>query len=236
VPRGTDTPRESDSRAGGENDVKAASVKGSVVTSVVEDLAALHSAGRLAAERIEAALEADEIALLEEKIHSAGWYPMATYTRMLELLCSAESGSSPGWFTERGRRNARRLMDAGLYQQLAFIDRWVEDPEAVSVGHDVVLSFVRNAKLVATLAGSIYNVGRWTVIADPDCAKRCRIDVERAADYSEPMRFAAEGFLNECSRPREGDRPRPDLFRSERAARDLIRFHMTMDIEALRQS
>jgi hypothetical protein len=209
------------------------SVKGTIIEGVVESLVRLRDAGRVTDEELEVRLEAEECALLESKINTAGWYPMASYTRFLQLLGDIEGGGRPAYFVERGRANARRLMDAGLYQQLSFLERWKQSVRSGSAEESTVItSYTSRLKLVVSLATSIYNVGRWVVEPDEDNPGRIWIAVRDASDYSEPMRLAAEGFLNECAK----ERGRPggaDLFTSERPRPDLILFRMNRDIADL---
>jgi hypothetical protein len=158
---------------------------------------------------------------------------MASYTRFLVLLGDIEGNGDPAYFVERGRANARRLMDAGLYEQLSFLSRWREAVRNDSVEKSTVLkSYARNLKLVVTLARSIYNVGQWAVETDEDEPGRVWIAIRDASDYSEPMRLAAEGFLNECGKER-GRIGGADLYTSTRPRLDLILFRMTRDVADL---
>ena len=209
------------------------SVKGSIIGAVIDELVRLRDAGRIADEQLEVRLEAEELALLDGKINTAGWYPMASYTRFLQLLGDIEGGGSQAYFVERGRANARHLMDAGLYEQLSFVGRWKESARGDSSGEaTAIAAYISKLKLVVTLATSIYNVGRWVVEPDPDHPGRAWIAIRDAGDYSEPMRLAAEGFLNECARG-SGRVGGPDMYTSERPRADLILFRMNLDIMEL---
>ena len=210
-----------------------ASVKGTIIEGVVGSLVRLRDAGRLTDEELEVRLEAEDFALLDRKVNSAAWYPMASYTRLLVLLGDIEGNGDPGYFVERGRSNARRLMDAGLYGQLNFVSRWRESVQSGSIEKQKVgTSYAGNLKLVVTLAKSIYNVGEWAVETDADEPARVWIAIRDAGDYSEPMRLAAEGFLNECAQAR-GRVGGPGLFTSDRPRPDLILFRMNRDIADL---
>ena len=81
------------------------------------------------------------------------------------------------------------------------------------------------------MSASIYNSGEWVVEPDTVYPGRLRIAIGNACHYSDPMRFAAEGFLNECTVTARSDVV--DLFRSERAGKDLIYIRMTRDIMRL---
>jgi len=209
-----------------------ACVKGSIIRGVVAELVRLRDAGRVAEEELEVRLGAEELALLDSKINTAGWYPMASYTRLLQLLGDIEGGGSPGYFVARGRANARRLIEAGLYEQLSFIGRWSESVRSGADEAAAIASYASKLKLAISLASTIYNVGRWVVEPDEDHPGRVWIAIRDAGDYSEPMRLAAEGFLNECAKER-GRVGGQDLYRSERPRPDLILFRMNRDITDL---
>jgi len=85
------------------------SVKGSIFRGVLDDLARVREEGRLSAEA-----------------NPASWYPMESYARITQLLGDVEGAGKDSYFVERGRASARRLIKAGLYQQLAFLPRWNE--------------------------------------------------------------------------------------------------------------
>jgi len=212
----------------------SSSVKGSIVGGVVEDLLVHRRSGRLCEDALEASLEAADVKLLDDKPTASAWVPMASYTRLLELLYAVEGHGQDRerYFEQRGARNAQRLFEAGLYQQLSFVDRWARDATDGRSGERAIAAFGRNLKLVLTLSSSIYEGGVWSVTADPDHASRFRVVVEDAADYSRPMRWAAQGFLNECARPRDGHRR--DLFLGDLAAPDRFLFRMSMDIDEMR--
>jgi hypothetical protein len=204
-----------------------ASIKGSIFATAVADVVRLRDAGRIAPDRLDPA----DRKLLDERLSPGGWYPLDAYARLLALLGEIEGRGSDDYFRERGRANARRLIEAGLYQQLAFIERWSADLRAERADGDAaVASFIKNMKLVISLAGSIYNVGVWEVEVDPEARGRARVVVSDAVAYSEPMRLAAEGFLN------EGARRKSDLYRSDRPSAQRILFRMTQDVAELARS
>lgn len=209
------------------------SVKGSIIAGVVEDLLALKRTGALSDDLIGASLDAADVKLIEDKATPSAWYPMASYTRLLELLYAVEADGQDRqrYFEGRGEKNAQRLFEAGLYQQLSFVDRWAEDATEGRSGSDAVAAFGRNLRLVLTLSSSIYQGGVWSVEPDPDNDGRLVVAVADAGDYSAPMRWAALGFLNECARPRDGSRPA--LFIGHLDDARAFRFKMSMDIEGM---
>jgi hypothetical protein len=211
------------------------SVKGSIFKGVIDDLARLIEEGRISADEIDAKLAAEDLAFLETEINPAAWYPIESYGRLMQALGEIEGGGKDTYFVERGRASARRLMASGLYQQLAFLSRWDEAIGSVRSNSSALIeSYARNLRMVMSMASGIYNVGKWTVEPDPEHPGRVCIAVREASLYSEPMRLAIEGFLNECAgAAREG---LTHLHTSERPAPDVMRFRMTRDIAAISRS
>jgi len=209
-------------------------IKGSVFKGVIDDLARLQENGRVSQEDVDAQLAAEDLAFLEGETSPSAWYPMESYGRFMQLLGEIEGAGKDAYFVGRGRASARRLMESGLYQQLAFLSRW-ETPSG-SDGDDqlVIAAYARNLRMVSSLASAIYNVGKWEIEPDPDHPKRISIAVREARAYTEPMRLAIEGFLNECSRATRGQLD--NLFASERPSQDLILIRMTRDIIGLNQA
>jgi hypothetical protein len=209
-------------------------IKGSVFKGVIDDLARLQEEGRVSQEDVDAQLVAEDLAFLEGEISRSMWYPMESYGRLMQLLGEIEGAGKDAYFLERGRASARRLIESGLYQQLAFLSRW-ETPSGSDGGDQLVIAgYARNLRMVSSLASAIYNVGKWEVEPDPDHPGRVSIAVREARAYTEPMRLAIEGFLNECSRAARGELN--NLFTSERPSPDLILLRMTRDIIGLNQA
>jgi hypothetical protein len=205
------------------------SIKGALFKGVIDDLARLREQGRVSEKQLEAQLALEDVAFLEGQINPAAWYPMEAYVRFMRLLGDVEGAGKDAYFVERGRASARRLMGAGFYQQLAFLSRWMEVGEQdTSNPPALIADYTRNLKMVTSLASAIYNVGRWVVEPDPEQAGRVCIAVREASAYSEPMRLAIEGFVNECARVSREDLAH--LHISERPAPDLILIRMTLDI------
>jgi hypothetical protein len=209
------------------------SIKGAIFKGAIADLARLQEEGRLSQEEVDARLATEDLAFLEGEINPAAWYPIETYARLMELLGDVEGAGKDAYFLERGRASARRLMASGLYQQLAFLSRWDEMSGSPGGSESALIAgYASNLRMVTSLASAIYNVGKWMVEPDPEHTGRVCIAVREARAYSEPMRLAIEGFLDECTRAARKDLAH--LHISERPAPDLMRFRMTRDITDLR--
>ena len=208
------------------------SIKGSVFRGAIDDLTRLRGQGRVSEAQIDAGLDAEDLAFLETEVSPASWYPLGSYTRIVQLLGEVEGSGKDGYYIERGRASARRLIEAGLYEQLAFLPRW-EVGISGDAGDEsaLIADYARKLKLVISLTSSIYSVGKWEVESDPEHPRRVRVAVREANAYSEPMRLAIEGFFNECTQASRKDLVH--LYTSERPAPDLILLRMTHDIADL---
>jgi hypothetical protein len=208
------------------------SIRGSVFKGVIDDLARLQEAGRVSDAEVEAQLNPEHLILIKGEIDPAAWYPLACYEPIVRLLCSAEAAGRETYFIERGRASARRLIEAGMYQQLDFLSRWEgtlnRDASSESA---MIADYASKLKMVISMASLTCNVGKWEVESDPDNPGRLRIATREARDYPETLRLATEGFLNECSRAAREDHAH--LFTSERAGPNLILFRMNRDIKDL---
>jgi len=162
-------------------------IKGSALSSVVEDVRALCDSGRITIDRLEAALEASDIALLEAKIQPALWYPIESYERLTRLLLDVVGRGDPQYVADRGARAAQRLWESGLYVQLQHGEE--KAAKARRVGGAMT---ERDARMITTLSGAIFNFTRWSYrTGEPDAV----IEVSEAADWPEVSVWAARGFL-----------------------------------------
>ena len=189
-------------------------IKGSALSSLVEDVRALCDSGRISAERLEEALEAADIALLESKIQPALWYPIQSYERLTKLLLDVAGRGDPQYVVDRGARAAQRLWESGLYVQLQHGEE--KAAKARRVGGAMT---ERDARMITTLSGAIFNFTRWSYRAgEPDAV----IEVHEAADWPEVSVWAARGFLEYVvSRLRRVE----TRVEAKRVARDRVEFH-----------
>lgn len=189
---------------------KVPSIKGSALSTVVEDLQQLRDAGRLDAARLEARLEPEDLALLDAKIQPALWYPIDAYGRLTEVLLEVEGRGDPRYVVERGVRAAERLWAAGLYVQLQHGE---ERAQAARDRGDSVSE--HDARLITSLSGAIYSFSRWSYRVEGE--SRAVIDVTEAAALPDVAIHAIRGFLEYTISRLRGietsvriERPRPD--------------------------
>jgi hypothetical protein len=215
--------------------MKQPSIKGTIFCAVAEEIQALREQGRISEDQLAAVLEAVDIGLLDKQALAASWYPIQTYARYLDLLCTTVGGGEPGYYETRGHTSARRLMEAGLYSQLDLLETITEtgrvagstDPQAG------IRAYRKRLAVVVSLAGSIYNVGQWKVIDDAEHAGRVTIEIRDAAAYSEGMVRAIVGFLDECAHSVTNKLYK--LYFFERPARDRVLIRMRMDLDDVRR-
>lgn len=197
------------------------SIKGTGISSLIEDVAKMRDDGRLPAALLEERLGAADRALLDQPVNVAGWYDIHSYRRLAELLCEVE-GRREDLLRERGAAAARRLAAAGLYQQmdLRSLDENLEGDQAFE-------AWGRSLRLITTLSGSLLNFGRFAVERDPDHADRYQIVIHDAVEVPEVLAYTTEGFMNAMSEMspthREGAGP---MWRMERT-RDRVVYRMT---------
>lgn len=163
------------------------SIKGSAISSVIEDVCRLRDAGEITPERLESSLERADLALLDAKVQAALWYPIDSYRRLSELLRDVEGRNHPRYVVERGRCAAERIWNAGLYVQL----QHGEEKAAAARREGGFLS-ERDSRLITSLSGAIFNFTTWRYRAD---GAHALIEVTEAEALPDVSVEAASGFL-----------------------------------------
>ena len=164
------------------------SIKGSVFSSVVEDVERLIRVGLVSREKIEAKLGDEALSHLDESIQPALWYPIESYRLLSEFLVEVEGGGRMEYMFERGERSAERLMDAGLYEQLRY---------ATGKSASGTRMQLRSAgRLIVTLAPAMFNFTRWSFHVDPDTTQRFTVQVKDAGEFPEVLRYSSAGFCH----------------------------------------
>jgi hypothetical protein len=200
------------------------SIKGSVFASLVEDIHKLLAAKRLKQEELARWLKPKDLQYLDAAVQPFEWYDIRSYARMSDLLRDVEGGGSNEYLRKRGARNAKRLLEAGLYQQLEYTQRTLFAQE--SEPNARFEAFGRDLSRLTTISASILNFGRSTPKPDPDRKMRWLIEITQAKEYPEPLVWASDGFTNEMARQHNT----PDLWVWERPEPDRIVWHMTREI------
>jgi hypothetical protein len=139
---------------------------------------------------------------------------------MNELLRDVEGAGSNEYLRERGRQTARRLLEAGFYAQLEYLDR---TELGRARGKEARFeAFGRDLRKLTTISASILSFSRWASKPEPGRADRYLIEVTEAEDFPEVLAWRSDGFVNEMA-SQHGE---PDLWGWKRVAPDRIVFRM----------
>lgn len=176
------------------------SIKGSAFGTVVADVKQLIESGRIGPEDLAEQLSEKDRGFLDAIVVAVGWFPIATYGRLLELLAIEEGGDDPvGYLRERGARAAEQLLSS-TYESYA--------TEPGSWGPRV-------GRAMVGIGGILYNFTSWSFEAIDE--QTLKIESRDAVDFPDVARYTAEGFLqwfanhaaNQSMRV-ESTRPSPD--------------------------
>lgn len=163
------------------------SIKGSALSSLVEDVRALRDTGRISSDRLEVLLEPDDLALLAGKVQPALWYSIESYRRLSELLLEVAGQGDPQYLVDRGQRAAQRLWESGLYVQLQH-----GEATAAKARRTGGALTERDARVITTLSSAIFNFTRWSYHLEETDAV---ILVSEAVRFPDVSLLAARGFL-----------------------------------------
>ena len=200
------------------------SIKGSVFVRAVEDISKLVSAGSLSRGELERRLPPTDVLLLNQPVIPSSWYDVQAYGRLLELLRDVEGEGRKEYLRERGARSAELLLQAGLYQQMEYLNRTQVAQQKDARAR--FLAFGRDLRLLTTIHGSILNFGRQLVKDDPQHTDRYVLEYVEVAPYPEALCWTTDGFVNRMA-TQHGE---PDLWSWERRVPDLILYRMTRSI------
>lgn len=200
------------------------SIKGSVLLDLAEDVAKILEAPGPGRRAVEAHLSEDDRDLIAEGLSPAAWYDVRFYARMMELVRDVHGDGRDQYVVDRGRERGRKLMEAGLYQQMEYVGR-LQVGSAQTPGERLA-AYGRDLRLLVTLSRSILNFTTWNVQVDPDSGDRQRIDVGEAGPFPDILGLSTEGFIDAMASHR-GDK---GLWKYERLGRDLVVFRMTRSL------
>lgn len=200
------------------------SIKGSIFSRSVEDLRKLLSEDRLSRDELEARLEKDDLAYLDEPVRVSSWYDVAAYGRILELLKAVVGGGRDDYLRARGAQSAQALLEGGLYQQMEYLER--TGVAAAKGPEDRFRAFGRDLALLSSLHRAILNFGTQTAKLDPEHPDRYVLEITEADPYPDGLVLTTEGFVNRMAVQHD----HPDLWVSSRPRRDLIVMRMTRTV------
>ena len=200
------------------------SIKGSVFQVVVEDVGKVLAEGSVSHTEAVRWLQPDDFAYLDREIYVSSWYDIRSYERMSLLLRDVVGGGSNAFLVEKGRETARRLLEAGFYAQLEYLQR-----TEVATATDPMSRFVafgRDLRKFASLSRSILNFSTWTSKPDSDHDGRYVLEITDARDFPEVLAWRSEGFMNELS----SQHGTGDLWSWKRTGRSSLVYSMIRDL------
>ena len=176
------------------------SIKGVLLTKLVDDVQALLERSEADREWLEARLSAESLTLLEGKVEISRWYPIEQYTELTELVWAEEGGNRVGYLHRRGENAMKRLMEAGLYQQIDYLNQEDRGFRALLTRDELL----RSCRLVGSITGALINFTKQTWEWNPENPEIMLHRVLEATHYPEVMRHVQEGvetFLVRLARP-----------------------------------
>lgn len=200
------------------------SVKGSVVAETIENTRKLLEEGSLSPGDLEARLRPEDLAMFDEPTNVSKWYDLEFYRRLAELLHDVDGGPRDEYFRKKGFDRGHKLIAAGLYQQMEYVERPKVAQELDPKSR--FEAYGRDLKLFVTLSGAILNFSHWSVALDPDHSDRYRIEVRNAAAFPDFMGWGSEGLINAMASRHGLD----DIWRYERIAPDFVVFRMLRSV------
>lgn len=199
------------------------SIKGSVFSAVVEDVAKLLDRRELTREEASRWLAMSDFDVLEANILVGSWYDIRMYDRLNLLGRDVAGHGRNEYLREKGSETGRRLGEAGLYSQLEYVHR--TQLARASDQAERFAAFGRDLRRLTTLSASILNFSRWEARPDPDHPMRYCIEVSDAADFPDTLAWRSDGLVNHMA-TQHGT---PDLWTWTRPRQDLIVFRMTRE-------
>jgi hypothetical protein len=168
------------------------SIKGAAIAKLIEDVQVCLSRSEADRGRLEAKLSPETVRMLEGKVEIGKWYPVGMYNELTELIWQEEGEGRADYLRQRGEKMMKRLMEAGLYQQLQFIER-VEGGLQEKITPDDIQ---RTCRLIGSVTGAIRNFGKDTWVWDPDNPGCIIHHLRDAFHFSEMLRLVSEGSEN----------------------------------------
>lgn len=190
--------------------MKGPSIKGIVIAEVAAHVRRLVAKGRIAAEQLEARLEAEDLALLEAKIQPALWYSVYSFERLMQVMADAEAGDDREDYLRRnGRVLTAQLQELGLYSQLERSDDGEDgSPDTLSQ---------RAVKRTLSLWNAMVNFSCCRFRMESEDPLVFRVDVDDAEHFVPVLRVANAGFLEGVFSHLAGTPVRVEIDEDERA-------------------
>jgi len=191
------------------------SIKGSAFKSVVQQVRTAVSEDAISREALAKRLEPGELDVVEGTIDLGAWYDVGLHDRLLEVLRDVRGMKD---VQQIGQTSARLLAEAGVYQQMDYLNRMQYDQEGDPESR--LKAYGRDLRRLTTLSAAILNFSRWAVVLDAQFEDRYAIEITDASAFRDIHLQVIESFMNAISGEPVWtfERPQPDrvLFRMTR--------------------
>ncbi len=189
------------------------SVKGSLVLGVAVAVRRLRDRGRITPDALEVRLSGPALALIDQKIEIARWYPIGVFCELLELDWEVSGHRDPMYLERQGAVSADRLFDSRMYQQLDYAERTGRVESRTGLA--------RQAKLITTITGSLYDFLDFQVSLN---SRSLDIVYGNARSFVDALIPTTVGFMNQINL-RQGSKRR---WTGKRLSPDQVRFRMEL--------
>jgi hypothetical protein len=160
-----------------------------------------------------ARLSGDALALVDQKIDVARWYPVRAFSELIEWAWELDGHRETGYLERQGAMSADRLFDSKRYQQLDYAER--------KGSVETRAQLVRQSRLITTILGTFYNFLQTDVTVSADGLE---ILYGNAEAFGQPLNHTTIGFKNQIN-VRQGSKRR---WSGERIDTDTVRFRMPL--------
>jgi hypothetical protein len=163
-------------------------VKGALVLGAVVAARRMRDRGHLSPEVLEARLSRQALELIDQKIETARWYPVAPFCELIDVGWELVGKRDPAYLEKAGAESADQLFDSNRYQQLDFAQR------AAKV--QTRKQLIRQARLITTITGTFYDFLDVRVALEADTLN---ILYGNARAFGDPLVHTTVGFKNQIN-------------------------------------
>lgn len=199
------------------------SMKGSLTNELAEDLRKLIADGTVSRGEVERRLTPADLEILDSEIVVSQWYDVWFYSRCAELLRDVLGGGRDEYLFQRGLDKGKKLIEAGLYQQMEYARRTQVQNEMDPAAR--FRAYGRDLRLFVSLSKSLLNFTSWSTTVDPQHDDRYLIRVDDASEYPDALAWATEGLIESMA----ASHGMESMWRHHRVG-DRIEFRMTRSL------
>ncbi len=154
------------------------SVKGVTMLHAIERIRRQIEAGKITESELNAFLQEDDRAFIDERVAATFWYPIDSYARMMHMLREAEGGNGNDYWINFGRETAIEVLQTAPVQIVL--------KGARPFGPRAGMALVKMARL-------FYNFGEWAF--EGEILDDFVIESSGVEGLPELSRYGTQGFI-----------------------------------------